>query len=137
MRIAEEGVAARYLPELEVLLRQEWPQLRAVRGNGHSVPEPLVALTDAQTLAGGLAFLESESPTGEGGALWINALFVVPACRRQRVASLLIQAAHATARAVGARQLHALTEIPDLYRQQGWRVSRQDGIDFVMTRDLC
>jgi len=136
MQVAEEGIAARYFTELEALLRQEWPRLQAVRGNGGTVPEPLVALTPDHALAGGLAFLEAESPMGEGRALWVNALLIAPAYRRQRVASLLIQAAQDAARRSGATHLHALTEVPDLYRKQGWQVTRQSGIDFVMTRNL-
>lgn len=136
MRVVHDAVATRHFAELEVLLKREWPTLQAVRGNGRNVPEPLVAVTPGHTLAGGLTFLDSESPAGESGALWINTVLVVPACRRQGVASLLIQAAHTAARLAGARHLHALTEVPDLYRKQGWIVARQNGIDFVMSRDL-
>lgn len=133
MHVADAKPASHYFVELERLLRAEWPQIRTVRGNGSTVPEPLVALTPDQTLAGGLSFLVAESPAGEGGALWINAVLVAPPFRRRGVAGMLIQAAQSVARHHGARHLYALTEIPDLYRKQGWSVFSHTDIDYVMT----
>lgn len=133
MRVAEPHLASRYFQELEARLRDEWPQIQSVRGDGHAVPEPLVVLAPDEALAGGLSFLEAESPTGEGRALWINAVLVSPPYRRRGVASLLIQAAQATAKHAGVSHLYALTEVPDLYSKQGWSVFSHSGVDFVMT----
>lgn len=134
--IADSVSAKQYYDELQRQLQREWPEIQPSDLDGNTTPEPLVALTDANILAGGLAFVAAKSPLNDEPAVWINAVLVAPEYRRQGVASQLIVAAERAASLVGVSSLYALTEVPDLYSKLNWSILRNDGPDFVMALNI-
>jgi GNAT superfamily N-acetyltransferase len=88
--IAESDRAAPYYEELQQRFRAEWPEVQPMETTGHAVPEPVVALTTSDTLAGGLSFIAAKSPLNEQPAIWINAVLVEPGYRRGGLGSRLI-----------------------------------------------
>jgi GNAT superfamily N-acetyltransferase len=133
--IADSSLATQYYDDLQKRLENEWPKFPPITPADHAVPEPLVALTSSNALAGGLAFVAAKSPLGDEPAIWINAVLVAPEYRRQRVGSRLIQAAQEVARRAGLPRLLALTELPELYSKLNWSILSNHGVDFVMTWD--
>jgi GNAT superfamily N-acetyltransferase len=133
--IADSSLAMRYYDHLQKRFQNEWPEFPPINTVDHAVPKPLVALTSASALAGGLAFIAAKSPLSDELAVWINAVLVAPEYRRQGVGSRLIKAAQEAARRAGVLRLYALTELPDLYSRLHWSILSNDGADFVMTWD--
>ena len=113
----------------------EWPEFPRIDTAEQTVPNPLVALTLSNALAGGLAFIAAKSPLKDGLAIWINAVLVEPEYRREGVGSQLIEAAQQAASRAGEPFLYALTEVPELYSKLGWSILNNTGGDFVMTWD--
>lgn len=134
--IADSGLAKPYYDELEKLIRQEWPDVQTIDGDGISIPGPLVALMSDDILIGGLSFAAAKSPSGDEPAVWINAVLVSPRYRRQGVGRRLIAAAREAAARIGVARLYALTEVPDLYSSLGWTIVSNDGADFVVSVDI-
>lgn len=133
--IAESDRAAPYYEELQQRLQTEWPEIQPMDTAGHAVPKPVVALTTANVLAGGLSFIAAKSPLNDQPAIWINAVLVEPGYRRQGLGRRLIAAAQESARRFGAARLYALTELPALYSKLGWSILSSRDVDFIMTWD--
>jgi hypothetical protein len=70
-----------YYDHLQQRFRNEWSQFPPINAADHAVPKPLVALTSASALAGGLAFIAGKSPLSDELAVWINAVLVAPEYR--------------------------------------------------------
>jgi len=134
--IADPGLAAPHLDELHKRFQSEWPDYQPLAPTDRAVPAPVVALTLSGVLAGGLAFAGAKAPLSDERAIWINAVLVAPEYRRQGLGSQLIAAAERSAVQFGISRLYALTELPTLYSKLDWSILSNDGIDFVMARQL-
>ena len=131
IRVVSSTVDSAHLNRLDEWFIAEWGKEGALRLADSTEPRPLVALEHDEAL-GGLAFSRFRRPGGESLALWINALFVVPDHRRKGIASQLIRAAEAEADQLGEKELYALTDIPILYVNLGWRCIDSDSAGTVV-----
>ncbi|MBY6189335.1 GNAT family N-acetyltransferase [Microbulbifer agarilyticus] len=118
MNIVELDIYSDRASELYSLLNRQWPELESFERErfGLQIPNPLAAIEDGK-LIGGLSFTSYKEPLGEKIRVWINALFVKPKYRGKRAASTLLQAA-----VFREGCLFALTEVPKLYTNIGWKV---------------
>jgi len=104
------------------MLRAEWPVLDSFKAieQGVTIPPPIVAL-DEGILVGGLSFIVYQAPDIDALAVWVNAVYILPAMRNQGMARQLIEKAQAT-----VDTLYALTDIPPLYTGLGWHAVTND-----------
>ena len=114
--VVSSSAAHIHLKRLSEWLLEEWGEVETF----DNVPPPLLAI-EGRELLGGLMFSTFHKPGREEQGLWINALFVAPEHRRQGIASQLIRAAETEAVRTGEQELFALTDIPKLYENLGWR----------------
>jgi len=107
--------------KLNILLNKEWPEVGAFEASkfGIQIPCPIAALIDHEVV-GGLSFTSYKEPNGDDIVVWVKAVFVVPRYRHRGVATKLIQAAQ-----VSNKPLYALTDIPILYTDIGWRTVKK------------
>ena len=133
MTIARASSIPAGLETLRRWVTEEWGEIDALEPT-QDRPEPLAALLDEE-IVGGIAFTRADTPVSGPNALWLNALFVLPAHRRKRVASNLVTAATAEAWRFGAHALFVFTDRPSLYRALGWEaVQRGDETVLLITR---
>lgn len=129
IKIVRTAVAPQLVAEFRTWLIDEWGTIDAFEGRhpGTPVPRPIFAL-DGEQLIGGLAFTSAKLPDGKVG-VWVNAVLVASIHRRKGVATELIEASKLAAAELGFREIHALTDIPQLYENLGWSVRRttEDG----------
>lgn len=100
------------------------------------LPPPLLAMFD-ERLAGGVSFTWHAAPGSSDTALWINTVYVEPSFRGGGVASALVRAAEEEARmATAEKALLVYTDIPGLYRKSGWTPTGQEGVMWVLRKEL-
>ena len=114
--VVSSRTAPSHLKPLSEWVVSEWGEVESVE----NVPPPLLAI-EGEELRGGLIFSRFRKPDGKGLGLWVKALFVSPEYRRKGIASQLVQAAETEAANTGERELYALTDVPTLYQNLGWR----------------
>ena len=68
-----------------------------------------------------LSFTSYKKPASSEIGIWVNALFVVPRMRKQGVATKLILESQQC-----VANLHALTDVPTLYLNTGWKLVSTD-----------
>lgn len=125
------------LSELADLFQSEWGEVEPFSSekNGVHVPHPILALHDAR-LVGGLAFTRFPAPKTDVQGLWVNAIFVKPAYRKQGVSSRLITQAEGTAKSLGEPAIFAYTHIPKLYEKLGWQGVEPHGAYVVVSKSF-
>jgi GNAT superfamily N-acetyltransferase len=83
---------------------------------GH--PEAIVAVLSGEPV-GTVAFRRHDLLQEESNVLWVNALYVLPEMRRNRIGATLIQHAEQVA-AQTDETLYAFTDIPEFYEALDW-----------------
>lgn len=108
--------------ELFTLLKTEWPELNRFTHShlGLRLPSPLAAIMFGKVI-GGLSYISYRAPDNDKIALWVNAVFVLPGERGRGVATALLKAA-----LYAAPCIYALTNIPTLYTNLGFKVLKTD-----------
>ena len=124
------------LLQLESWFGGEWPNIDALVDASNRFPKPIVAITDGQALAGGLAFTIARTPddVAEQEGVWINAVLVDPTFRRQGIASTLITQAEQAAALMKIDQLWVLTDVPSLYTSLGWEIVGTSESDTILSK---
>jgi GNAT superfamily N-acetyltransferase len=137
--ILSSSTAPHHLAELQKLFSLEWGEidLFANRHQHIAIPAPLLALFGQNKLAGGLSFTSYTKPDKESPAIWINAVFVVPECRRMGIASKLVREAEIVASRLSFNELFVLTDIPDLYQQLNWALVEEKPPNSILVRLLA
>lgn len=140
MRVLDSTSAPpEFLDQLQNWFELEWGESDAYE-HDHSRHAPLaslLALSDSNVLIGGLAFTTYPKPDDRGSGVWINALFVAPDFRGQGIASTLVRAAEAKAKAHGIADLFVYTDVPQLYQNLGWLVLREGDENLVLTKPVA
>ncbi|MFM2486961.1 GNAT family N-acetyltransferase [Celerinatantimonas yamalensis] len=100
------------------------------------LPSPLLAMV-GERLAGGISFTWHIAPDYPKVALWINTVYVEPAFRGKGIARTLIAAADEHARTVTEEEtLLVYTNVPQLYEENEWVPTRQEGEMWVLRKEL-
>jgi len=134
--IAESTEAISHFDQLQDWFESEWDKVDSIDDDCNGILQPIVALTSDDVLAGGLALSRAPSPIDSHPAVWVNAVLVAPAYRRQGLASRLIQTAERAAKDAQVSCLFALTELPGLYAKLGWSAASSQGGDYVMMKGI-
>ncbi len=129
---------AEHLPQLREWFLAQWGKIDPFEGNhpGIVVPDPLLAFNTDNQLQGGLVFSTFDSPKSDQVGVWINAVYVDPQYRGQRIGSALIALAENSARQQRIETLFVYTQIPALYSNLGWQLIEQTNADCVLTKEL-
>jgi len=128
-------------PQLLPLLRDcfvlEWGNIDPFEGNEPSliIPAPVLAV-EGKKLLGGLAFTTAKIPDSQEIGVWINAVYVIPEYRGERIGSQLVQKAETEAAAININQLYVHTDIPNLYQKLHWSTVNCSGDSFVLTKTI-
>jgi len=111
----------------------EWDDVEAIAPmkNGKVIPNPIIALKDGE-LVGGLIFTRFPSPITREQAVWINAVFIKNAERKQGISSQLINRAEKLVKEMGEPELLVFTEIKALYSRLNWQVIETLDDHFVL-----
>ena len=128
-----------HLVELKGWFEDEWGKVDDIEGQdrGIPLPEPLLAFESNERLVGGLAFTRARSPGRiDREAVWINAVFVLPAYRDMGIASTLISHAEGAARRAHIEKLYVYTDNPGLYKRLGWQEQPCNERDCVLSKLL-
>lgn len=108
--------------QLNQLLVGEWSDLGGfeVDKHGTKIPNPIIAIENGNLISG-LSFTSYKKPASSEIGIWVNALFVDPRMRKQGVATKLILESQQR-----VDNLHALTDVPTLYLNTGWKLVSTD-----------
>lgn len=103
--------------ELLLVLKSEWPDLEKFVDfhRGMNLPEPIAAIESGEII-GGLSYINYKAPDQDKVVLWINAVFVRPSYRGQGIATAMLKTAMKTTSC-----MYALTDVPDLYTNLGFK----------------
>jgi len=103
-------------------VRLEWGKPTRPAPVDRSLPLPASILAvENDTLLGGLGFTRFARPGSERLGVWIDTLYVAPAFRKRGIASDLVRAAEAEARALALDELFVYTALPALYERLDWQ----------------
>lgn len=118
---------------LLALLNAHWSDLTHLETerDGMEIPQPFVA-QEGNCVVGGGCFSRYTRPGGSDPVVWLNALYVVPSHRGRGIASQLLRDCIRV-----APQLYALTDIPALYTQLGWKILSTDSDGIVVGWNHC
>lgn len=116
------AVPTETLDQLHTWFTAEWGEIDGfeTRHPGVTVPPPIVAVDDQNSLVGGLSFTSSTQPDSTQPGVWINMVLVSPDHRQKGIATRLVQAAEIEATKLGVRELFVLSQFPTLYQRLGW-----------------
>jgi GNAT superfamily N-acetyltransferase len=99
-----------------------WLDHIRMRMNVDRIPMTVVAHDDRGEPVGTAALVEHDMETRRELTPWLGGVYVVPAARRQGVASALVSDVMRRAEQLGARTLYLYTNAAEhLYRRLGWR----------------
>ncbi|MBI1860101.1 MAG: GNAT family N-acetyltransferase [Deltaproteobacteria bacterium] len=109
----------------------EWPEPKRSRedvivrifgaGKEDQLPQTLVLHEEAGPI-GYSTILLYEKGRSSGQIHWIDAVYVKPEKRKRGLWTKLILAAEGKAKALGASEVFALTDIPILYQKLSWTI---------------
>ena len=97
----------------------------------------MLAIESHERLVGGLAFTRAPSPSRtDPHAMWINTVFVSPACRNKGIDSKLISHAERVARRFPVEELFVFADKPEIYKRFGWQELRSQAKNSVLWKSL-
>ncbi|EAR08765.1 GNAT family N-acetyltransferase [Reinekea blandensis] len=121
MKIVQIEFESGEAEQLLRLLNSEWNDLSVFEKcrSGLPIPRPIAVLHEGRVI-GGASFTSFLEPDGNDEVIWLNALYVLPEFRGKGIASKLVDLAVSV-----SPMLYALTDIPQLYTKQGWKVKKE------------
>jgi len=122
MEITKLEINSQEALALNTLLNKEWSDVGEFENEkfGMSVPKPIAAIENGKVV-GGLSFTCYKEPSGADVVVWVNTVFVIPSYRHQGIATKLIQSS-----CNSTSPLYALTDVPALYTNIGWKIVSND-----------
>ena len=135
VKILHSDAQPNRLPALLALFKTKWPHFERTL-LGDDFPSPLLLLSEAGALVGGLSFTTAQLPQDLTHAVWINAVMVRPHFQRRGFASQLVDQGCQVAKVYGAGRLYVYTDVPTLYAKLGWEAVTSDSGGSVFTKAM-